>query len=116
MRTNKIKEDSMTITEWNKIYEDHYSLENQHKRIDEVEEFLTSYLKNSFEMQGNKRATFDGVFAYLDIHKECVEDFKTMIHEVALAFASNVDFDDKEHELVFTKGELNGEFIQHRSN
>ena len=68
----------MTIAEWRKEVEEHYADEKQLARIDVVVNFIHDHCLRS----ENTRATFSGVWGYLDIQEQFDQEFLSRLESL----------------------------------
>lgn len=73
MRTEKKYGDTVTLSEWKKDVEVHYSAEKQQERVDETINHIVKYCHDNF---ANKKATFQGVWGFLDVELPYLRKFR----------------------------------------
>ena len=73
MRTKKIFEAVIPMAEWTKEVQEHYTDDEQNKRIEETVKFIYTHCSGVYQ---NKRSTFSGVWGYLDVDAKHLKKFK----------------------------------------
>lgn len=108
MRTDKVIGKIVTKEEWAALVSEHYSQEEQKKRIDEVVDFV---VRHCLSVKENKRTTFKGLWWYLDCDAEHVEIFiRELANSLQLADIGDVidietnlsSEDSMEEDLIIT--------------
>lgn len=98
VRTDKKYEEVITISEWKKDVEEHYSPQNQLNRIDETINFIRKYCEDNYK---NKVATFSNLWGYLDVDLDFKKSFKKMLKESMQHFKKlKIKYDTKGKDII----------------